>query len=287
MMLYHNFGSSIASVLIFANQLTILYNSIVFDFNTRSSLFLFLDLIQLKSPSSPNPDSNTQLPGTVPTRRRSAECGSSSPPYYAENERVHHLATIERLNTVVTPTATSFSREDLNEIFNITRDTMDNVKTPAGRNANNIDDSTLADDSVEMQSPDKHNIAIDESNFSLDSTLTETFSAAPMSELLNNDDNNNQKLHEQRTPTKQTLDSLDTSSTQSMAISTPSPISGCSAPLSSPQTPGPAADSVDGGIGSRTGSLSKLQMVCREIFMTEKSYVSDLQAIIEVNRIIT
>lgn len=228
-------------------------------------------MIQLKSPTSP--DSNSPLPGsgTVPTRRRSAECGSSSPPYYAENERVHHLATIERLNTVVTPTATSFSREDLNEIFNITRDTMDIAKS--GRNINNTD-STLTEENVEMQSPDRHNIAIDESNFSLDSTLTETFSAAPMTELLNNDDNNNQKHHEQRTPTKQSLNCIDNSST-------PSPVNGLTAPFSSPQTPG---ESAGNGVGGRTGSLSKLQMVCREIFMTEKSYVSDLQAIIEVSK---
>ncbi|XP_066931224.1 uncharacterized protein [Clytia hemisphaerica] len=234
------------------------------------------DLIQLKSPTSPT---NSTSPGSTtapPTRRRSAECHSTSPPYYAthtaENDRLHQLASAEqRLSTVVTPTATSFSREDLNEIFNITRDTMEIEKSPNIHNnpAETRLNNTLNESFQDIpQSPDQHNIAIDESNFLLDNTITEetlqSCAPPPSNSIGNpipqtNDNNNNTKDNEN---IKQTT-LLDLSNPQNTPVDTP-----CTTPQG-------------GGGPSRSGSMSKLQMVCREIFMTEKQYVSDLQDIIE------
>ena len=221
----------------------------------------FLDLIQLKSPNNSNVETSP-LSGSVtaPTRRRSAEVSSSSSPYYVEHDRLHQLSQGDRLSTIVTPTATSFSREDLNEIFNISRDTMNLDKSPKINK-----ETTIANESVNaIQSPDRHNVAIDESNFSFENTLLAEEIPISTSQSMPqlNDDNNNEKDKDRPTIP---LD-LSTQPIQPTTTTTP---------IDTPTTP-------QGAGGSRSASMSKLQMVCREMFMTEKTYVSDLQDIIEV-----
>ena len=76
-----------------------------------------------------------------------------------------------------------------------------------------------------------------------------------------NDNNNNERDKDQSNV------ALDLSHQSIQTITTPS--------IDTPTTP-------QGAGGCRSASMSKLQMVCREMFMTEKTYVNDLQDIIEV-----
>lgn len=245
---------------------------------------MFLDLIQLKSPAT---SPNGKLAGDVvtPQRRRSADV-ADTPQYYTEHERINHVNTnsqSERVNSaILTPTATSFSKDELNEIFNISRHSMDIVERSATLTSPGLDisstsmqhtpsSSSTTTNMVASPSDKPHNIALDESNFSMDSSsvmesscVSQTDSELNSSKCMS-DNNNNMKNGGSAVATvpsktdnrPQIVHMEGTAGNKSTDLS-------------------PPANS------NKAGSLSKLQMVCREIFMTEKSYVNDLQDIIEV-----
>lgn len=224
-------------------------------------------MIQLKSPTSPNGKLANDV---TPTRRRSADV-ADTPQYYTEHERVSHVNSTnnqsERVNsTILTPTATSFSKDELNEIFNISRDSMDVERITGLESSSSVAMQQNTSTNMASSPSDKpHNIALNESNFSMDSTVMESSCISQTetdlhSSRCSSDDNNNMKNSSVVTPDKTDIRQTD------------SPV-GSNVNKLNTDTSSPA---------NKAGSLSKLQMVCREIFMTEKSYVNDLQDIIEV-----
>lgn len=229
-----------------------------------SDFFFCLDLIQLKSPTPTSHATDSKLTNERPRRRRSADV-ADVPQYYTEDEHVLnevHSTVEKRSSALLTPTATSFSKADLNEIFNISRESMDVQRSAALSTAviqKNITENTSM--SVAMTTPEKcHNVAMNESNFSMNSSVLDSSCASQADTEMNNsscassDGNNNTNNH----VTSLRLPTTNATKMSPISMDTPSPGSG------------------------KSGSLSKLQMVCREIFMTEKSYVNDLQDIIEV-----
>lgn len=140
---------------------------------------------------------------------------------------------------------------------------MDVDRSPNKHNNTSI--STTVVESLERsQTPDIHNVAIDESNFSFENSA-EFLLSQSMIEL--NDNNNNKD------------DNEDDQKDHPLSISHNQTVRKTTTP---PHTTPLLSGKMGGGGGQGSISMSKLQMVCREMSMTEKTYVSDLQDIIEV-----
>ena len=228
---------------------------------------MFLDLIHFKSPTSTN-DSDSKFPISPKSVHRTkwfdldnVQTNSSVKSY----ERFGTLPSVDRFSTVLNPTATSFSKDELNEIFNIGREDMEIEKSSAKENSNNdlsLDTSLQSNDEGTL-----HNVALNQSNISLDDSVIGT----PKHEIT---DSSEMKTSNNELPSlvsRQNIPPLNLDSDFQ------EPQKQCfeNGEIMNPRAPfTPTPD--------KNVTFSHVQMVCREMFITEKTYVNDLQEVIEV-----
>ncbi|XP_057304179.1 uncharacterized protein LOC130641404 isoform X3 [Hydractinia symbiolongicarpus] len=228
------------------------------------------NLIHLKSPSATNATEPKIVDET--SRRKSADLI-----LHPRAERVNSAAPSDRFSTCLTPTATSFSKDELNEIFNIKRNAMEVDNSPDKSPQKQTSFEFVENLDASMQSThdtSMHNVALDQSNISLDSGFEHNSPVKTVdSPSVPTETEVNTSLQSaSRTSLPpldlQTISSINEQETET--TKTPNDNGQLLNPRS-PFTPSP----------DKNVSFSPVQMVCREIFMTEKSYVNDLQEVIE------
>ena len=220
-----------------------------------------LDLIQLRSPSPGSNSNDEKIRKSL--RKKSLDILDLSSRKEKKNAFEYRKLSIDenclssdenlfehlkndKDSPTITPTATYFSRDDLDEIFNVGRKTTD--KSSDSKDTNKKKTSEIDKDPLIIP------LSTDEQIDSAVESLT-----TPVSQHFSHKMITSQSDSALR---PSTLDLSDDHANESTGILNPR------TPFS-PLTP-------DGK------TISPIQMVCREIFMTEKAYVNDLQEVIEV-----
>lgn len=210
-------------------------------------LHFIIDLIQLRS--SPHtthvPSSETKSSSTLPLdikARNSLRKKSFENSIELDDSRNVHSEE-ERFSQLVTPTATCFSTDDLDDIFKIGRKSETSMleSSPIPINMTSHNDSTKESENIlsDFTTPLARNFSKKRLNSSSSGSIKDSPSKPMKLDLSVDHSIENGEILNPRTP------------------------------FITPLTP-------DGRL------ISPIQMVCREIFVTEKTYVNDLQEVIEV-----